>query len=128
LAPVCLLLAVISFDAPVYSAQAEKDAPKSEPEEAIYDVGPGITPPRVIHQVSPQYLGSRGIRVVGSVVIALVVTSQGFPKDPQVVKSLEKDVDKSAVDAVKQWRFDPAKKDGKAVAVRTALEIDFHSL
>jgi protein TonB len=45
-----------------------------------------------------------------------------------VIKSLEKDVDQSAVDAVKQWRFDPAKKDGKAVAVRIALELDFHSM
>jgi TonB family protein len=56
-----------------------------------------------------------------------VVTSQGLPKDPQVVKSLDKDVDQSALDAVRQWRFDPAKKDGKSVAVRIAIELDFHS-
>lgn len=110
------------------SAQAEKEQTKQEPEEPVYDLGPGVTPPRVTRQVSPQYSGSRGVRVIGSVLIGLVVTSRGLPKDPQIVKSLEKDVDKSAVEAVLQWRFDPAKKDGKPVAVRITLEIDFHSL
>ena len=102
-------------------------AAQTEPEEAVYDLGPGITPPRVTKQVSPQYSG-RGVRVEGSVTVGLVVTSRGAPQNVQVIKSLEKDVDQSAVDAVKQWRFDPGKKDGKAVAVRIALELDFHSM
>ena len=68
------------------------------------------------------------MRVAGSVTIGLVVTSRGLPESVQVIKSLEKDVDQSAVDAVKQWRFDPGKKEGKAVAVRIALEFDIHSM
>jgi outer membrane biosynthesis protein TonB len=32
------------------------------------------------------------------------------------------------VDAVAQWRFDPAKKDDKPVAVKLTLEIEFHSM
>jgi TonB family protein len=124
-----LIAAWLSFHAvPAYSGQAEKEQARQEPEEQVYDLGPGITPPRVVRQVSPQYSGSRGVRVVGSVTIGLVVTSRGRPKNPQIVKSLEKDVDKSAVEAVQQWKFDPAKKDGKPVAVRITLEIDFHSL
>jgi TonB family protein len=103
-------------------------APQTEAEEPVYDLGPDITPPRVIKQVPPNYSGSRGVRVVGSVTIALIVTSQGLPKDPHVTKSLEKDVDQSAVDAVRQWRFDPAKRDRKPVAVRIALEIEFRSM
>jgi protein TonB len=100
---------------------------QTEPDETVYELGPGITPPRVTKQVSPQYAG-RGVRVVGSVTVGLVVTSRGLPQNVQVIKSLEKDVDQSAVDAVKQWRFDPGKKDGKPVAVRIALELDFHSM
>jgi TonB family protein len=109
------------------NAQSKQEPAKPEPEEPVYDLGPGVTAPRVVRKVSPHYSGSRGLRVSGTVTIALVVTSQGLPKDPQVVKSLEKDVDQSALDAVRQWRFDPGKKDGKAVAVRIALELDFHS-
>ena len=127
-----LLISAALLVRAVPAAQREQGQPKRQPaaqekEEPVYELGPGITPPRVVRKVSPHYSGSKGVRVAGTVTIALVVTSQGLPKDPQVVKSLDKDVDQSALDAVRQWRFDPAKKDGKPVAVRIALELDFHS-
>ncbi len=99
-----------------------------EDDEPVYDMGPGITPPRIIKQVPPRYSTTRGIRVDGTVTIGLVVTSKGEPKNLRVIKGLDKDVDQSAVDAVEQWRFAPAKKDDKPVAVRISLEIAFHSM
>jgi TonB family protein len=45
-----------------------------------------------------------------------------------VVRSLEKAVDQSAVEAVQQWQFEAARKGGEAVAVRITVEIRFHSL
>jgi len=65
---------------------------------------------------------------VGSVIVALIVSSKGLPREPHIVKSLDKDLDQSALDAVKEWRFAPAQKDGKAVAVRVSLQIEFHSM
>jgi TonB family protein len=62
------------------------------------------------------------------VVVGLVVSSQGEPKDIHIVTSLDKDVDQSAIEAVQQWRFDPAKKGDQPVAVRITVEIRFHSL
>ncbi len=100
----------------------------SNDDETVYDLGPGVTPPRVIKQVNPRYPTNRGVRAVGSVIIALVVSSKGLPKDPRVVKGLDKDLDASAVDAVKEWRFAPAQKNGKAVAVRVSLQIQFHEM
>ena len=97
-------------------------------DEAVYDLGPGVTPPRVIKQTAPQYPNGRGVRASGSVIIGLIVSSKGLPKDPHILKSLDKDLDQSAVDAVKEWRFAPAQKDGKAIAVRVSLQIEFHSM
>ena len=97
-------------------------------DEAVYDLGPGVTPPRVIKQVNPRYPTNRGVRAVGSVIIALVVSSKGLPKDPHVVKGLDKDLDESAVDAVKEWRFAPAEKNGQAIAVRVSVQIQFHDM
>jgi len=37
-------------------------------------------------------------------------------------------VDQSAIDAVQEWRFDPARKDDKPVAVKIAVEIRFHDM
>jgi len=97
-------------------------------DETVYDLGPGVTPPRVVKQVNPHYSTDRGVRAVGSVIIALVVSSKGLPKDPHVVKGLDKDLDESAVEAVKEWRFAPAQKDGKAIAVRVSVQIQFHEM
>jgi TonB family protein len=97
-------------------------------DETVYDLGPDITPPRVVKQVNPHYNTDHGVRAVGSVLIALVVTSKGLPKDPHVVKGLDKELDQSAVDAVKDWRFAPAQKNGKAVAVRVSVQIQFHEM
>lgn len=88
----------------------------------------GVQPPRLTKQVNPDYSGVRGVRVKGSVAMAVVISSQGVPTSVQVLQSLDPDVDRCAVDAVKQWRFSPARKDGKAVAVKVTVEVEFHSM
>jgi TonB family protein len=50
------------------------------------------------------------------------------PAKVNVVKGIDKDVDQSVIAAVKQWRFTPGKKDGKAVAVRVTAEVRFNDL
>lgn len=99
-------------------------------DEPVLDIGPGITPPRVTHQVTPQTNpdDQKGFRISGTVLVGLTVSSKGEPKDVHVVKSLDKSIDQSAVDAVKQWQFAPAIKGDQAVAVRITVEIRFHSM
>jgi periplasmic protein TonB len=109
-------------------AQTADPSPAQGDEETVYDIGPDVTPPRVTKQVNPRYSTNHGVRAVGSVIIALVVSSKGLPKDPRVVKGIDTDLDQSAVDAVKEWRFAPAEKNGKAIAVRVSVEIRFHEM
>jgi protein TonB len=97
-------------------------------DEPVIDMGPGIVAPRVTHQVNPVYKDEEGFRITGSVIVGLVVSSKGEPKDVHVVRSLEKAVDQSAIEAVQQWQFEAARKDGQPVAVRITVEIRFHSL
>jgi TonB family protein len=123
-----LMACSILFAAPALpdDAHGKKD---ETGEEQVYALNDDIVPPRIIRRVNPQYSpGSHGIKVEGSVVVETVVSSQGAPGRVRVVKSLDKDVDGAAVEAVKQWVFAPGKKDGKAVAVRLQIEIHFHSM
>ena len=113
---------------PAQTVAQTNTVPQTNDDEVVYDLGPGVTPPRVIKQTAPQYPNGRGVRASGSVLIGLIVSSKGLPKDPHILKSLDKDLDQSAVDAVKEWRFAPAQKDGKAIAVRGSLQIQFHSM
>jgi len=71
---------------------------------------------------------NRGFRVSGVVLIELVVSSRGLPREVHVAKSLDKDLDNSAVAAVEQWRFQPALKADSPVAVRITIEIRFRDL
>ena len=98
-------------------------------DEPVLDIGPGITPPRVTRQVNPTYKpDAEGFRITGSVIVGLVVSSEGEPKNVHVVRSLGKGVDESAVEAVEQWQFEPARKGNQPVAVKITVEIRFHSM
>jgi len=113
------------------SGQSQKsaDGDASQSEEPVYDLGPDVTPPRVVKQVNPKYSeSSRGVRVTGSITIGVIVSSQGTPKDPHVIRGIDDEVDRAAVEAVQQWRFAPARRKDKAVAVRVVVEIAFHGM
>ena len=110
-------------------ARGADETPARDVDEPVFDLGPGITPPRVIHQVSPNFDSTaRGFRIAGTVLIGLVVSSRGLPRDVRVVRSLQKELDQSAVAAVQQWRFEPARKASGPVAVRITVEIRFQDL
>lgn len=117
-----LLRLFLLFCCAAWTLTAQKD------DEAVYDLGPGITPPRIVKQVNPHYSTDKGVRATGSVIIGVIVNSKGMPKDPRVEKGIDKDVDQSAVDAVKQWRFTPAQKNGTPIAVRVSVQIQFHDM
>jgi TonB family protein len=119
----CVLLMHAASPSPSQSKGEEGDR-----EEKIYDLGPDVVPPRIVKQVAPRRSTNRGVRVVGSVTVALVVSSKGIPKDVRVVKGLDPDIDQSTVEAVEKWRFTPAQKDGKPVAVRISLDIAYHDM
>ena len=107
---------------------AAEDSKKSDGEERVYELSEGVQPPRITRRVNPNYSNVRGVSAKGSVAISLIVTSEGAAKELRVVKSLEPEVDRAAMEAVRQWRFAPAQKDGKPVAVRVTIELEFHAL
>jgi len=58
--------------------------------------------------------------------LSLVVTPEGNTTDIKVTTSLGSGLDEKAIEAVRQWKFEPATKDGKPVAVKVAVEVSFH--
>jgi TonB family protein len=64
-------------------------------------------------------------KIQGTCVLALIVDQRGLVRDVHVTQSLDKRLDQNAIDAVKQWKFKPAVKDGKPTAARTSVEVDF---
>jgi TonB family protein len=93
----------------------------------IFRVGGGVSAPKEIYAPEPEYSEeARKVKHMGVVVLQLVVGPDGTPRDIRVVRTLGLGLDEKAIEAVKKWRFDPAKKDGKAVAVSVNIEVNFH--
>jgi protein TonB len=67
----------------------------------------------------------RGRKVEGVVSILFVVDSSGRVSGPRVEKSTHAAFEKPALDAVRQWRFEPAVKGGQRVACKMRVPIRF---
>jgi TonB family protein len=106
------------------STVAESELPS---DGKVYRVGPGITPPRAIYAPSPEYSeAARKIKFQGTCVLSLIVGPDGQARDIKVIRALGKGLDAKAVEAVSEWKFQPAMRDGEAVAVLIDVETQFH--
>ncbi len=58
----------------------------------------------------------------------MVIDEKGIPQDIIVTRSLDPGLDQKAIEAVRQWRFRPATKNGRPVSVRATIEVNFRLL
>jgi TonB family protein len=85
-----------------------------------------ITAPNIVSKVEPKYSESaRDAKIEGKVKLSAVVTRDGRADQIKVDESLEASLDQAAVEALKQWKFAPATKQGKPVAVLVKVEVNF---
>jgi TonB family protein len=100
----------------------------AHPQQVVDGKEPGLTLPKVISEVKPQYTAAAlQARIEGTVTLTAVVRTDGMPEDIEITHSLDTEygLDDQAVAAVSQWRFEPGRKDGKPVPVRVEIEIRF---
>ena len=91
-----------------------------------YRVGEGVKRPVLIHKVEPVYTQeARDAKLEGKVVALIEVGADGVIRNVEIVKPLGMGLDEKAVEALRQWRFQPAEKDGQPVAVKASIEMSF---
>jgi periplasmic protein TonB len=91
-----------------------------------YRVGGGVSAPRILYSPDPEYSEeARKAKYQGTVVLWVVIGPDGRPRDVRVQRSLGLGLDEKAIEAVKTWKFDPARKDGQPVAVQINVEVNF---
>jgi TonB family protein len=92
----------------------------------VYRVGGGVSAPRTLFSPDPEYSEeARRSKFQGIVVLWLVVSPDGIPRDLRVMRSVGMGLDEKALEAVRTWRFEPARKDGQPVAVQINVEVSF---
>ena len=91
-----------------------------------YRLGSGISPPAIQREAKPVYTADAlRRRIEGDVVLEVVVLANGAVGEIQVVRSLGHGLDETAVAAMRQWRFHPARRQGIAVDVVVEVAMEF---
>jgi TonB family protein len=124
---VLTIAAIIAFVHPPTLLCQEDSTKESKKSETVAKAGRPVTPPREVYSPDPEYDdASRKAKVQGMVVLRLLVSEQGEPRNINIAKSLNPALDKKAIEAVSKWRFAPATKDGKPVSAVVTIEVHFY--
>jgi TonB family protein len=88
-------------------------------------VGGQVRPPVRIKEVAPVYPAiAQSARVQGDVVIEMTIDDEGKVADARVVKSVPL-LDQAALDAVRQWEYQPSLLNGVPTAVVMTVTVKF---
>jgi TonB family protein len=124
---------VIAAAAAAPPAPASASAPvPAAPTAAVLHEGALIaledadTPPRIAKIVKPAYPPlALQARIGGIVVLRVLVSERGAPLTIEVVRGASAGLTEAAVDAVRRWSFDPARKGGLAMRTWMTIPIPF---
>lgn len=115
-------LPVPRFEHPVWPREAP---PGTEPLPKLGDYVYVEELPEALTRVAPVYPpAARDAKIEGAVIVQALVGKDGRVKDTHVVHSVA-GLDDAAVEAVRQWVFEPARTAGKPVAVWVAVPVRF---
>ncbi len=91
-----------------------------------FRVGGGVSAPFPIYAPDPEFTDdARKSKHQGVVILQVVIGADGRAHNMRVVQPLGLGLDQKAVEAVGQWKFEPARKDGRAVPVAVNIEVTF---
>ncbi|MFT3925833.1 MAG: TonB family protein [Myxococcales bacterium] len=87
---------------------------------------PALTPPRVVRSVPPVYPVSHLTHGEHpTVVLKATILADASVADVTVEHSAGEDFDQAAIEAVRQWTFEPASREGVAIASRVGVAVHF---
>jgi protein TonB len=116
-------VAVDEIDPLVFDVPSEAPEP---PREEVFQVGGEVTQPVKVHAPAPVYTEiARRARVQGLVLLQAVIDREGNVVSAEIVRGLPMGLDDSALEAVRQWRYEPATLRGRPVAVTFRLSVRF---
>ncbi len=100
-------------------------ASKGDDMDSIFSMADLDQKPRVVYQPGPTITKQIRRKAPGTAYIIFVVDQNGRVVNPAVQKSTDPVFEKPALAAVKQWKFEPGKRNGKPVRFRMRVPITF---
>jgi protein TonB len=100
------------------------EAPPPAKQEPVR-VGGDIRPPEKVKDQSPVYPDiAKQARVQGIVILEAIIDPAGNVTNVRVLRSIPL-LDQSAIDAVKQWRYEPTLLNGVPVPIVMTVTVNF---
>jgi protein TonB len=91
-----------------------------------YRAGSGVEAPRLLREVKATYTDEARRRgTTGNVILEIVITRDGNVGDVSVRRGLGAGLDERAIEAVRQWKFAPARRLGAPVDVIVEVAVEF---
>jgi TonB family protein len=85
-----------------------------------------VDPPRLLREVRADYSdAARRANVEGEVVMEIVIRRDGSVGEVTILRGLPMDLNDRARQAVKQWKFSPARMKGTPVDVIVEVSVEF---
>jgi TonB family protein len=80
----------------------------------------------LVQRVAPVYPQmARAAHITGTVVLSATIGKDGRIKDAKIVSSPDASLSAAALDAVRQWRYEPYKVNGQATEIHTTINLAF---
>ena len=87
-----------------------------------------LAPPVPMHKVDPRYPSTlMDERVEGEVILYGVIRENGSVDSIQLVRGVDERLDKNAMSAFSEWKFEPATREGQPVDLEAIVHIPFHA-
>jgi protein TonB len=77
--------------------------------------------------VQPRLTSTLLRQAPATVVVIFIVDENGRVQDPKVQRTTNPSFDRSALSAIKQWKFEPAKVQGRSVSSRLRQSFSFEN-
>ena len=123
--PVFWTMTVFYNDGPRQADRERADAPAPEPSGRVLRVGGAVKPPQKLVNVAPEYpQAARDAGITGVVAIEATIDETGSVSDAKVVKS-SPEFDEAALEAVRQWKYQPTLLNGAPVPVIMTVTLNF---
>jgi TonB family protein len=108
------------------AAEGERSAYPQPSNPQQLRIGGEAEEAKLIHKVQPVYpRAAKAAGVQGKVLLDTVISADGVPQEIRVISSPSDDLTRSALDAVRQWRYSPTLLNGQPVEVVTEVVVNY---
>jgi TonB family protein len=86
----------------------------------------GIEPPRCSYMPNPEFTdGARAVKLNGNLIVDAIVTKQGTVEEARISRGLPYGLNQNSLKTLKNWKCEPATKNGVPLAVVVPFEVSF---